>query len=163
MTGEIPVFTLLDELHELGKNPRAAAVMQQIRGGGITKQRGRLLMITTQSDESPAGVWRTELDKARKIRDGRGGSSPIMLPVLYEFPVELQRAQEFWRDRRNWGGLVLPNLGLSIDPQALADDYENNGRVSKHAEQIWASQHLNIEIGVGLSAGWLGAQYWMVA
>ncbi len=159
VTGEIPVFTLLDELHELGKNPRAAAVMQQIRGGGITKQRGRLLMITTQSDESPAGVWRTELDKARKIRDGRGGSSPIMLPVLYEFPVELQRAQEFWRDRRNWG-LVLPNLGLSIDPQALADDYENNGRVSKHAEQIWASQHLNIEIGVGLSAGWLGAQYW---
>lgn len=159
VTGEIPVFTLLDELHELGKNPRAAAVMQQIRGGGITKQRGRLLMITTQSDESPAGVWRTELDKARKIRDGRGGPSPIMLPVLYEFPLEMQRQQDFWRNKRNWR-LVLPNYGRSIDPQALADDYENNGKVTKHAEQIWASQHLNIEIGVGLSAGWLGAQYW---
>lgn len=159
VTGEIPVLTIIDEVHELGKMPKAAAVMQQIRGGGITKQRGKLLMITTQSDESPAGVWRTELDKARKIRDGRGGSSPIMLPVLYEFPLELQRNQDFWRDRRNWG-LVLPNLGLSIDPQALVDDYENNGRVTKHAEQIWASQHLNIEIGVGLSAGWLGAQYW---
>lgn len=159
VTGEIPVLTIIDEVHELGKMPKAAAVMQQIRGGGITKQRGKLLMITTQSDESPAGVWRTELDKARKIRDGRGGPSPIMLPVLYEFPLELQRNQDFWRDRRNWG-LVLPNLGLSIDPQALVDDYENNGRVTKHAEQIWASQHLNIEIGVGLSAGWLGAQYW---
>lgn len=159
VTGEIPVLTILDELHELGKVPRAAAVMQQIRGGGITKQRGKLLMITTQSDESPAGVWRTELDKARKIRDGRAGPSPIMLPVLYEFPLELQRKQDFWRDKRNWG-LVLPNLGLSIDPQALADDYDNNGRATKHAEQIWASQHLNIEIGVGLSAGWLGAQYW---
>jgi phage terminase large subunit-like protein len=159
VTGEIPVLTIIDEVHELGKMPKAAAVMQQIRGGGITKQRGKLLMITTQSDESPAGVWRTELDKARKIRDGRGGPSPIMLPVLYEFPLELQRDQDFWRDRRNWG-LVLPNLGLSIDPQALVDDYDNNGRVTKHAEQIWASQHLNIEIGVGLSAGWLGAQYW---
>jgi phage terminase large subunit-like protein len=159
VTGEIPVLTIIDEVHELGKMPKAAAVMQQIRGGGITMQRGKLLMITTQSDESPAGVWRTELDKARKIRDGRGGPSPIMLPVLYEFPLELQRNQDFWRDRRNWG-LVLPNLGLSIDPQALVDDYENNGRVTKHAEQIWASQHLNIEIGVGLSAGWLGAQYW---
>lgn len=159
VTGEIPVLTIIDEVHELGKMPKAAAVMQQIRGGGITKQRGKLLMITTQSDESPAGVWRTELDKARKIRDGRGGPSPIMLPVLYKFPLELQRNQDFWRDRRNWG-LVLPNLGLSIDPQALVDDYENNGRVTKHAEQIWASQHLNIEIGVGLSAGWLGAQYW---
>lgn len=159
VTGEIPVLTIIDEVHELGKMPRAAAVMQQIRGGGITKQRGKLLMITTQSDESPAGVWRTELDKARKIRDGRAGPSPIMLPVLYEYPLELQRQQDFWRNRKNWD-LVLPNLGLSIDRQALIDDYENNGRVTKHAEQIWASQHLNIEIGVGLSAGWLGAQYW---
>lgn len=159
VTGEIPVLTIIDELHELGKKPKAAAVMQQIRGGGITKQRGKLLMITTQSDETPAGVWRTELDKARRIRDGKAGPAPIMLPVLYEFPPELQRNEEFWRDRRNWG-LVLPNLGLSIDEQALVDDYENNGRVNRHAEQIWASQHLNIEIGVGLTAGWVGAQYW---
>jgi len=159
VTGEIPVLTIIDELHELGKKARAAAVMQQIRGGGITKQRGRVLMITTQSDESPAGIWKIELDKARAIRDGRGGSNPIMLPVLYEFPAELQRSQDFWRARTNWH-LVLPNLGLSIDEQALVDDYENNGRVTKHTEQIWASQHLNIEIGVGLSAGWLGAQYW---
>jgi len=159
VTGEIPVMTIIDEVHELGKKAKAQAVMQQIRGGGITKKRGRLLMITTQSDEPPAGVWRSELDKARKIRDGRGGASPIMLPVLYEFPLELQRNQEYWRDRRHWP-LLLPNLGLSIDAQALVEDYENNGKVSRHAEQIWASQHLNIEIGVGLSAGWLGAQYW---
>ncbi|WP_243627752.1 terminase large subunit domain-containing protein [Rhodovulum sp. BSW8] len=159
VTGEIPVFTILDELHELGKKAKAAAVMQQIRGGGITKTRGKVLMITTQSDEPPAGIWKIELDKARAIRDGRGGLSPIMLPVLYEFPPDLQRDQEYWRDRRNWN-IVLPNLGLSIDEQALVDDYENNGRVTKHTEQIWASQHLNIEIGVGLSAGWLGAQYW---
>ncbi|MGP3699201.1 terminase large subunit domain-containing protein [Rhodobacter sp. NSM] len=159
VTGEIPVFTIIDEVHELGKKAKAAAVMQQIRGGGITKTRGKVLMITTQSDEPPAGIWKIELDKARAIRDGRGGRNPIMLPVLYEFPLELQRSQDFWRDRRNWH-LVLPNLGLSIDEQALLDDYENNGRVTKHTEQIWASQHLNIEIGVGLSAGWLGAQYW---
>jgi phage terminase large subunit-like protein len=159
VTGEIPVLTIIDELHELGKRAKAAAVMQQIRGGGITKQRGKLLMITTQSDEPPAGVWRTELDKARRIRDGKSGPAPIMLPVLYEFPAELQRNEDFWRDRRNWG-LVLPNLGLSIDAQALVDDYDNNGRVNRHAEQIWASQHLNIEIGVGLTAGWVGAQYW---
>lgn len=159
VTGEIPVLTIIDEVHELGKKARAAAVMQQIRGGGITKTRGKVLMITTQSDEPPAGIWKIELEKARAIRDGKGGANPIMLPVLYEFPPALQRNQEFWRDRRNWH-LVLPNLGLSIDEQALQEDYDNNGRVTKHTEQIWASQHLNIEIGVGLSAGWLGAQYW---
>ena len=117
-------------------------------------------MITTQSDEPPAGIWRIELDKARAIRDGKGGASPIMLPVLYEFPREQQVDQEFWRDQSNWRYL-LPNLGRSIDPQALVDDYENNGKVSRETEQVWASQHLNIEIGVGLGGdGWSGALHW---
>ena len=160
VTGEIPILTIIDELHELGKKAKAAAVMQQIRGGGITMQGGQVLMITTQSDEQPAGIWKTELDKARKIRDGVGGSSPILLPVLYEFPQELQRNQDFWRDRKNWR-FILPNIGRSIDPQRLADDYENNGRVSKEAEKIWLSQHLNIEIGVGLTDdAWRGGDYW---
>lgn len=160
VTGEIPVLTIIDELHELGKKAKAAAVMQQIRGGGITMQGGQVLMITTQSDEPPAGIWKTELDKARKIRDGRGGSNPILLPVLYEFPKEKQRDQAYWRDSRNWKPL-LPNLGRSIDPARLVDDYQNNGRATEQAEQIWASQHLNIEIGVGLGdERWRGADYW---
>ncbi|OLP56661.1 terminase [Rhizobium rhizosphaerae] len=160
VTGEIPVLTIIDELHEIGKNAKATRVMQQIRGGGITKQRGQVLMITTQSDDVPAGIWRTELKKARAIRDGKGGGSPIMLPVLYEFPEEKQRDQDYWRDQTNWD-LLLPNLGRSIDPQALVEDYENNGSVSKETEQVWASQHLNIEIGVGLGGdGWSGAIHW---
>jgi len=160
VTGEIPILTIIDELHEIGKKAKAPAVMQQIRGGGITMQGGQVLMITTQSDEQPTGIWRTELDKARKIRDGRGGSAPILLPVLYEFPPELQLNQSFWRNHRNWH-YVLPNIGRSIDPQRLADDYENNGKVNKEAEKIWLSQHLNIEIGVGFADdGWRGADYW---
>lgn len=160
VTGEIPILTIIDELHELGKKAKAAGVMQQIRGGGITMQGGQVLMITTQSDESPAGIWRTELDKARRIRDGKGGAAPILLPVLYEFPPEMQRDQEYWRDQRHWP-LLLPNLGRSIDPRRLAEDYENNGSATLEAEQIWASQHLNIEIGVGLGGdGWSGAIHW---
>lgn len=160
VTGEIPILTIIDELHELGKKAKAAAVMQQIRGGGITMQGGQVLMITTQSDEQPAGIWKSELTKARAIRDGKGGSAPILLPVLYEFPADLQRNQGYWRDQKNWK-LLLPNLGLSIDPQRLAADYENNGSATKEAEQIWLSQHLNIEIGVGLSDdAWRGADYW---
>lgn len=161
VTGEIPILTIIDELHELGKKAKAAAVMQQIRGGGITMQGGQVLMITTQSDEAPSGIWRTELDKARAIRDGKGGANPILLPVLYEFPPELQRNEAYWRDQRNWAP-ILPNLGRSIDPQRLVDDYENNGRATKQAEQIWLSQHLNVEIGVGFgNDGWGGADYWM--
>lgn len=160
VTGEIPILTIIDELHELGKNANAVRVMQQIRGGGITKQRGQVLMITTQSDQRPAGIWESELKKARAIRDGKGGAAPIMLPVLYEFPREKQLDQDYWRDQQNWSHL-LPNLGKSIDPLALIEDYENNGRVSKETEQVWTSQHLNIEIGVGLGGdSWSGAIHW---
>lgn len=160
VTGEIPVLTIIDEVHELGKKAKAAAVMQQIRGGGITMQGGQVLMITTQSDEPPAGIWKTELKKARRVRDGKGGSAPILLPVLYEFPEDKQRDQAFWRDKRNWS-MLLPNSGRSIDPARLVADYENNGTATQEAEQIWASQHLNIEIGVGSGDdGWRGADYW---
>lgn len=160
VTGEIPILTIIDELHELGKKAKAAAVMQQIRGGGITMQGGQVLMITTQSDEMPAGIWKTELAKARAIRDGHGGDAPILLPVMYEFPLDLQRDQEYWRDPKNWSA-ILPNLNRSIDPRRLFDDYENNGRATPESEKIWASQHLDIEIGVGAgSDDWGGAEYW---
>jgi phage terminase large subunit-like protein len=44
----------------------------------------------------------------------------------------------------------------------LIEDYENNGRATREAEQIWASQHLNIEIGVGLGGDdWSGAHHWL--
>lgn len=163
VTGEIPVLTIIDELHELGKKAKAASVMQQIRGGGITRQGGQLFMITTQSDEPPAGIWKTELTKARAVRDGRGGAGPILLPVIYEFPHHLQRDQTYWRNQRHWPPL-LPNLGRSIDPQRLADDYQNNGRATEETEQIWASQHLNIEIGVGIGdERWRGVDYWTAA
>lgn len=160
VTGEIPILTIIDELHELGKKNGAAAVMQQIRGGGITMTGGQLMMITTQSDKRPSGIWESELAKARAIRDGKAGASPIMLPVLYEFPEALQAKESFWRARENWP-LILPNLGRSISRQRLEDDYVNNGSATPEAEQIWASQHLNIQIGLGLRGDrWIGADHW---
>lgn len=160
VTGEIPVLTIVDEVHELGKMADAANVMQQIRGGGITMQGGQVAMITTQSPEQPAGIFKTELEKARKIRAGLGGDKPIMLPVLYEFPEHLQKDKAYWRDHRHWS-VLLPNLNRSIDPEKLLADYTENGCVNDEAEQIWASQHLNIEIGVGHGeGGWRGADYW---
>lgn len=163
VTGEIPVLTIIDELHELGKKAHAAAVMQQIRGGGITMQGGQTLMISTQSPERPAGIWFTELNKGRAIRDGVGGENPILLPLIWELPPHLQRDADYWRNPKNWPPL-LPNLGRSIDPERLLADYENNGKINEEAEQIWCSQHLNIEIGVGLGGdSWRGADLWEAA
>ncbi len=160
VTGEIPLLTIVDELHLLGGKAKAPHVIQQLRGGNVTTTGGQMFFITTQSDTAPKGVWRTELNKARKIRDGEGGPRPIMLPVLYEYPPELQKEEAFWRNRENWP-FVLPNLGRSISVDRLVADYENNGAETKEAEQIWVSQHLNIEIGLGFNGErWIGADYW---
>jgi phage terminase large subunit-like protein len=163
VTGEIPLLTIIDEVHELGPKAAGAAVMQQVRGGGITMKGGQLLMLTTQSYKRPTGIWRSELNKARAIRDGKAGPKPIMLPVLWEFPEKLQSNEAFWKDRKNWP-LVLPNLNRSIDAQRLEDDYVNNGSVGLQEELTWVSQHLNIEIGVGATDDrWVGSDYWTAA
>ena len=57
--------------------------------------------------------------------------------------------------------MVTPNLGRSITLPRLIQDFEA-AKVAGEAEiRRWASQHLNIEIGLGLSSdAWAGATWW---
>jgi phage terminase large subunit-like protein len=162
LTGAMPVVVLLDELHLLGRNPHAAKVIRQIRGGLEKNSEGFFLIITTQSDEPPAGAFRDELITARKIRDGkfRGKVVRSMLPVLYEFPDEIGRDPVKWQDPANWH-MVMPNLGRSMRLDSLTRDWETERSKGTKDVAIWASQHLNIEIGVGQKTdGWPGAEFW---
>ncbi len=160
VTGSIPALCIIDELHVLGASHHAARVLAQIRGGMITRPDSLLLFITTQSDEAPAGVFRTELTYARRVRDGevKGGN---LLPVLFEFPEDMQIDQARpWRDPALWP-LVLPNLGRSITVPRLQRLYAQALEKGEADELRWASQHLNIQIGMGRhSDEWAGAQYW---
>jgi phage terminase large subunit-like protein len=163
LTGVIPHVVLIDELHRLGTVAYAEKVIRQIRGGLAAKPGSRLLVfITTQSDSRPAGVFKNELAVARKIRDGEiRGAHVGMLPLLYEFPEAMQRAKDKpWMDPKTWP-MVMPNLGLSIGLQELIDDFENEKEKGDEAIRLWASQHLNIEIGLALHGDrWAGADYW---
>lgn len=159
VTGEKVVAALIDEHHILGKMPRAKKAMIQLRGGMAPFPEAFLGIITTQSDEPPAGVFAEDLERARAIRDGR--RTGRLLPVLYEFPKEMQQDKaKPWRDPKNWP-MVMPNLGLSIQLQTLIEacaEEETNGEA---ALRTWASQHLNVQIGVALIVnGWAGAKYW---
>jgi phage terminase large subunit-like protein len=167
VTGSKPVGVLIDELHELGKFAYAEKVLTQIRGGIIANPEGFLIYITTQSDEPPKGVFKAELDYARAIRDG--SASGDMLPILYEFPVGMQEAtaeqrsdsSEPWRDRSLWP-LVLPNLGRSIAIETLDREFREAEAKGVESLALWASQHLNIEIGIALNRDrWAGAKYWL--
>lgn len=163
MTGSKPVGILIDELHVMSLLSYASRVMGQMRGGLLANPEGFLIVITTQSDQPPAGVFKAELGYARGVRDGRVAPSR-MLPILYEFPEEMQTAGSApWRDPATWA-MVTPNLGLSIDLDTLIADYRDARAKGEEEERRWASQHLNIEIGLALhSERWRGADYWLSA
>ncbi|MFA5897888.1 MAG: terminase large subunit [Hyphomicrobium sp.] len=162
MTGSKPTWVLVDELHVMSSVSYASRVIGQIRGGLLPRPDGFLLFITTQSDLPPAGVFRAELQLARGIRDGRiVGKGASMLPVLYEFPEDMQTGKEkAWENPAFWH-MVNPNLGLSITLDALETDYAQAREKGDEEIRRWASQHLNVEIGLALhSDRWRGADFW---
>lgn len=160
VTGSKPVFVLLDELHLMGAMNNASNIIGQIRGGLLANPEAVLIIITTQSDKPPAGPFKSELNYARRTRDGEITNSR-MLPILYEFPRSMQADQtKPWRDPSNWP-MVTPNIGRSITLPRLVADYGAAMEKGAEEEQRWASQHLNIEIGIALHADrWAGADYW---
>jgi phage terminase large subunit-like protein len=148
---------LIDELHVVAKMSGAASAIRQLRGGMLPFPESFLAFITTQSEEPPAGVFRAELMKARAIRDGRRQGA--MLPVLYEFPEDIQRSQH-WREPAYWP-MVTPNAGRSITIGRLEEEYRDAKETGEEELRAWASQHLNIEIGLALkSDSWAGAEFW---
>jgi len=149
---------LIDELHVVAKMSKAASAIRQLRGGMLPFPEAFLAFITTQSEDAPAGVFKAELDKARAIRDGRQDGA--MLPVLYEFPQDMQRDPEQWANAENWH-MVTPNAGRSITIARLREEAATAKATSAAEFRAWASQHLDVEIGVALRGdGWAGSEFW---
>ena len=163
LTGPMPAGVLLDELHLLGKHPHAVKILRQIRGGLKKNTEGFLVMITTQSDEPPAGVFKSELSLARSIRDGKFPGQ--MLPIIYELPYEFQKPVHVgetpkWYDTKVWPW-VMPNLGRSLQLDAMIKDFEAEKLKGQQAITIWASQHLNVELGSNAGSDrWAGTDFW---
>lgn len=161
-TGIKPAGVLIDEIHVMSSLSYATRVLGQIRGGLLANPEGFLIIITTQSDEPPSGVFRQELQYARAVRDGRATDDVRVLPVLYEFPEAMQVDKtKPWQNPDNWH-MVLPNLGLSITLPRLIADYNAAKEKGDAEERRWVSQHLNVEIGLAShTGGWRGADYWL--
>lgn len=153
VTGSKPSGVLIDEIHVIGEMNNADRVLGQLRGGLISQPEAFLVNITTQSERAPAGVFKSELMKARKVRDG--ALKAAILPILYEFPKGVD-----WRDQSKWW-MVTPNRGKSITVERLIPDYEQAEASGEEEMRRWASQHLNVEIGLALhSDRWAGADFW---
>jgi phage terminase large subunit-like protein len=162
LTGSILFFAHLDEIHLLGKVPYAGKVIRQIRGGIDKTPEGKFLITTTESDDIPGGAFKEELHTGRKHRDGefRGKEARPTLAVMYEFPQAIAKDPAQWKDPANWP-MVQPNLGRSVHLKDLVQGWNSDKEKGERSIREWASQYLNIEMGVGHKTdGWPGAEYW---
>lgn len=159
-TGGKYAFWLLDEAHLTSKMAYAGRVVGQLRGARVAVPESVGVIITTQSDEPPAGFFKEELDYARAIRDGKV-HNPAYLPLLYEFPERVQTDRDKpWANVALWP-MVLPNLGRSVRIEILEREFDVAREKGESELRRWASQHLNIQIGMALhSDRWPGADHW---
>lgn len=156
-TGTKAAFILVDETHEFSRNARAKEIVVELRGGLASRPEGFFMQITTQSKKEPEGLFKAELQAARAVRDGT--SKARKLVVIYEMPRDMQKS-EAWRDEANWG-LVNPNLGVSVQLDFLRERFAAALEDGPDALALFASQHLNVEVGLGLhSQRWVAADYW---
>ncbi len=160
ITGSKATYILIDETHVFATMAKAADIFVEIRGSLAARPDGFLVQITTQSKTPPTGVFKAELKKARDVRDGLFVFP--MLAVLYELPAE-DAVDGGWMRRELWG-LVNPNLNRSVDEAYLAGEIATAMREGPEKLALIASQHFNVEIGLGLHADrWAGADYWLSA
>lgn len=159
-TGSKPVFILADELHIMSQYSYATRVIGQLTGGMIANPEALIIYITTLSDTPPEGVFLQELTSWRNIRDGKSSTKGV-LPIIYEFPAEIQRDESKpWKNPAIWH-YVLPNLNYSITLKRLHDDFVKAEEKGDAELLRWASQHLNIQPGLASFEGiWAGALYW---
>ena len=163
VSGKKATGVLVDELHEFGKVAKAEDMLVEGTGGLMSRPEGFVIYLTTQSSEPPAGVFKKELEYARKVRDGKI-DDPTYLPIIYEFPDEyLDPKTKLYLREENWY-MTNPNLGISVDLDTLRQKIMKAGETGEDSLQSVVSKHLNIQIGLDLGADrWPGADYWLGA
>lgn len=156
--GKKAVGVLIDEAWLFGKNPKAADMIREATGGLLSRPEGFIIWLTTQSNEPPAGVFKSKLAYARGVRDGRIEDNRF-LPIIYEFSKEMIKSGDA-RKPENFH-LVNPNINYSVDRPTL-ERLHMQAEIDGEAEMRgFLAKHLNIEIGLALmSDSWVGAEFW---
>lgn len=161
VTGKKASFVFVDELHEFGKKGRASNMLLEATGGLASRPEGFVIYASTQSEEPPAGVFKTKLEYARKVRDGEREDRKF-LPLVYEFPREMLEA-EAHKDLNN-AYVTNPNWGASVDKERIEQLHNQAQEGGEKELKEFFAKHLNVEVGMNLrNDRWAGADFWLAA
>jgi phage terminase large subunit-like protein len=151
-------WVLIDEEWLFGKKDKTEAMFREATGGLTSRPEGIVIKLSTQSDEPPAGVFKSDLNRMRDIRDGKVMDS-TSLPVLYEHPPEMVKSGEHMKLASL--PMVNPNFGISVDEEHLRREYEKADQEGEGALRGFLAKHGNVEVGLNLrSDRWAGADFW---
>lgn len=161
VSGKKATGVLVDELWLFGKNAKADAMLREATGGLVSRPEGFVIFLSTQADDSPAGVFKAKLNYYRDVRDGKIEDRKS-LGVLYEFPEAMLEQREFLKPANFY--VTNPNLGVSVSQEWLEDEFRKIADAEDGAKQVFLAKHLNVEIGLALrNDAWAGARYWQDA
>lgn len=149
---------LIDEAWLFGKRPNAENMLREATGGLASRPEGFIIYLSTQSDETPTGVFHQKLQYARGVRDGRIDDKRF-LPMIYEFPPDMIKAGAHLLPENFY--VTNPNLGSSVDEEFLSRELSKAQEAGQESLRGFLAKHLNVEIGLALqSNNWAGALFW---
>jgi hypothetical protein len=158
VSGKKASFVFVDELHEFGKQAKASNMLLEATGGLASRPEGFVIYATTQSAEPPAGVFKSKLDYARKVRDGLVVDKKF-LPVIYEFPKAMLKSKAYENLENAY--VTNPNWGASVDIERITQLHSQAKEGGEQEFKEFLAKHLNVEIGLNLrSDRWAGADFW---
>lgn len=158
VSGKKASFVFVDELHEFGKQAKASNMLLEATGGLTSRPEGFVIYATTQSAEPPAGVFKSKLAYARKVRDGQV-VDPKFLPLIYEFPADMLESKAYEDLRHAY--VTNPNWGASVDIERITQLRSQAKEEGENEFKEFLAKHLNVEIGLNLrSDRWAGADFW---
>lgn len=153
------VGLIVDELWLFGKQVNAEAMLREATGGLASRPEGFVIYLTTQSDEPPAGIFKSKLQYARDVRDGKIVDNGF-LPVIWEHPDDMVANGDCLKLENM--AMVNPNLGYSVDKQFLEREFKKAEMEGGDAFRGYLAKHGNVEIGLNLrSDRWAGADFWL--
>src|SRR5690606_37509148 len=101
---------------------------------------GFTVYLTTKSDELPAGVYKSKLEYARGVRDGKI-DDPSFMPVIYEHPQHMVDSGEHRLPKNFY--ITNPNLGASVDEEFLQREWRKATEEGEQSLVGFLAKHAN--------------------